>query len=62
MSQEPLKVAAAKRSFQNVYIIDTTSFDECFLFHVITGSERHYLVLISHIIIYYFYVLFVKPN
>ena len=35
-----LKVAAAKNSLPGVYIIDTTSFDECFLFTVKTG--RHY--------------------
>ena len=37
---KPLKVAAAKNSFPNVYIIDATCFGECFLFYVITG--RHY--------------------
>ena len=39
-SYKHLKVAAAKNSFRSVYIIDTTSFDECFLFIVKTG--RHY--------------------
>ena len=39
-SHKPLKVAAAKKYFPNVYIIDTTFFDKCFLFHVIT--RRHY--------------------
>ena len=39
-SHKPLKVAAPKKSFSSVYIIDTTCFKECFLFHVITG--RHY--------------------
>ena len=29
-------------SFSSVYIIDKTCFDECFLFHVITG--RHYFL------------------
>ena len=29
--QEPLKVAAAKKFFRSVYIIDTACFDECFL-------------------------------
>ena len=41
-SHQPWKVAAAKKSFQSVYIIDTTCFDECFLFHVTTG--RHYFL------------------
>ena len=36
------QVAAAKKSFASVYIIDTTCFDECFLFHVITG--RYYFL------------------
>ena len=31
-----------KKHFPSVYIIDTTCFDECFLFHVITG--RHYFL------------------
>ena len=31
------KVAVAKKPFQSVCIMDTTSFDECFLFRVITG-------------------------
>ena len=39
-SHKPLKVA--KKSFQSVYIIDTTCFDECFLFYVTTG--RHYFL------------------
>ena len=38
-SHKHLKVAAAKKSFPSLYIIDTICFDECFLFHVITG--RH---------------------
>ena len=29
-SHKPLKIAGAKKSFSNVYIIDTTCFDECF--------------------------------
>ena len=41
-SHKPLKVGAAKKSFPSVYIIDKTCFDECFLFHVITG--RHYFL------------------
>ena len=36
---KPLKLAAAKKSFPTVHIIDTTCFDEWFLFRVITG--RH---------------------
>ena len=42
MSHKALKVAAAKTSFPNVYIIDTICFDGCFLFHEITG--RHYFL------------------
>ena len=38
-SPKPLKVAAAKKSLQSVYIIDTTCFDEFFLLHLII--ERH---------------------
>ena len=41
-SHKPLKVAAAKKSFPSVFIIDTTCFDECFLFHVITGNSIFY--------------------
>ena len=41
MSHKPLKVTAAK-SFPSVSTIDTTCFNECFLFHVITG--RHYFL------------------
>ena len=41
-SHKTLKVAAAKKSFPSVYVIDTTCFDEGFLFHVITG--RHYFL------------------
>ena len=37
-----IEVVAAKKSFSSVYIIDTTCFDECFLFHMITG--RHYFL------------------
>ena len=33
---KPFKLAVAKRSFASVYIIDTTCFDEYFLFHAIT--------------------------
>ena len=40
-SHTPLKVAVARKSFSSVYIIDTTCFNECFLFHVITA--RHIL-------------------
>ena len=39
-SHKPLKLAAAKSLFSSVYIIDTTCFDECFSFYVIT--RRHY--------------------
>ena len=41
-SQKPLKVAAATTSFSGVCIIVKTCFDECFLFHIITG--RHYFL------------------
>ena len=41
-SHKPLKVAAAKKSFQSMYNIETTCFDECFLLHVTTG--RHYFL------------------
>ena len=34
-SHKSLKVAAAKKSFPSVYIIDKTYFDQCFLVHVI---------------------------
>ena len=37
---KPLKVAAAKFIFSNVYVIGNNCFDRCFLFHMITG--RHY--------------------
>ena len=39
-THKPVKVAAAKSLFSSVYIIGTTSFDECFSFYVIT--KRHY--------------------
>ena len=39
---KPLKVATATKSFPSVYIIDTTCFNECFLFHVITGRHNFY--------------------
>ena len=38
-SHKPLKVAAAKKSFPNVFINDTICFDECFLFYVIIGNS-----------------------
>ena len=41
-SHKPLKVTTAKITFPNMYIIDRTCFDLCFLFHVITG--RHYFL------------------
>ena len=37
---KPLQVAAAKTLFSSAFVIVTTSFDECFLFYVITG--KHY--------------------
>ena len=42
MSHKPLKVAAAKKSFPGVHIIETSCFDECFLCHVMTGG--HYFL------------------
>ena len=39
-SHKPLKSSRRKKSFPSVYIIDTSCFDEYFLFHVITG--KHY--------------------
>ena len=39
---KPLKVTAAKKSFPSVFIIDTTFFDEGFLFHVINGNGIFY--------------------
>ena len=39
---KPLKLTAAKAFFFSLYAIGTTSFDKCFLFHVITG--RHYIL------------------
>ena len=41
-SHKPLKVAAGNKSFPSVYTIDTTCFDECFLFHFITGNTIFY--------------------
>ena len=37
-NSQTFKIAAAKSFFSNVYVIDTTCFDECFLFHVSTRS------------------------
>ena len=45
-SHKPLKVAAAKKSFRSMYIIDTAYFDECFLFHLITGNTIFYTNLL----------------
>ena len=36
-SRKPLTVAATKKSFPSVYVINITCFDECFLSHVIIG-------------------------
>ena len=41
-SHKPLKVAAAKKSFPSVFIIDTTYFDKCFLIYVITENSSFY--------------------
>ena len=40
-SHKPLEVAAPKKLFWSVFVIDTTWFDRCFLFHVTIG--RHCL-------------------
>ena len=37
MPDKPLKETAGKNSFPSVYIIGTTCFDKCFLFHAITS-------------------------
>ena len=42
VSQKPLIVAAAKKSFPSVFIVDTTCFDECFLLYVTTGNSTFY--------------------
>ena len=41
-SHKPLKVAVTIKYFRSVYIIDTTCFDEYFLFHVITRGHYFY--------------------
>ena len=41
-SQKPLKVAAGKKSFPSVFMIDTTCFDECFSFHLMTANSIFY--------------------
>ena len=41
-TRKPSKVAAAKKFSPGVYVIDTTCFDERFLFHGIAG--RHYFL------------------
>ena len=41
-SHKPLKVAAAKKFFPCVFIIDTTCFDDCFSFYVITANSIFY--------------------
>ena len=46
VSHKPLKVAAAKEFFLSVFIIDTTCFDECFPFHVITANSIFYTNLL----------------
>ena len=43
---EFLKVIAAKKSLPSMFIIDMTCFDECFLFHVITGNNVFYTSLL----------------
>ena len=41
-SHKPLKVAATKKFFPSVFIIDINCFDECFSFHVITTNSIFY--------------------
>ena len=41
-SHKPFKVAAAKKSYPSVFVIDTTFLNECFLFHVITANSIFY--------------------
>ena len=43
---KPLRVAAAKKSFPSVYIIDTTCFHECFLSNVINARHLLYKFII----------------
>ena len=45
-SYKPLKIAAAKKSFTSVFIIDTTCFVECFSCHVITANSIFYTNLL----------------
>ena len=46
-SHKPLKAAAASlKVFPSVFIINTTCFDECFLFYVITGNSIFYTNLL----------------
>ena len=42
---QTLKKAAANKSFPSVYIIDTTCFDECFLFVVVNGRHSFLYIL-----------------
>ena len=39
MTHKPSKAAAAKMVLSSVYVADATCFEECFLFHVITGRR-----------------------
>ena len=43
---QTLKSSSCKKSFPSVYIMDTTCFDECFLFRVITGRHSFLYKLI----------------
>ena len=49
---KPLKVAAAKKSFPRVFVIDTTCFNEFLLFYVITGKTAFHtnLTLPRHLV------------
>ena len=38
-THKPIKVAAAKNLFSSRYVFGSTYFDECFLFHMITGKQ-----------------------
>ena len=42
-THKPSKVAASKNLSSSVHAIDTTCFDECFLFHLITGSHYFFV-------------------
>ena len=74
-SHKPLIVAAAKKSFPSMYIIDKTCFDLCFLFHVIIGRHDFLckfcttqrfgaiaMLLRSLTLVFCFYVRYLQSN